>query len=470
MASMASVHDGARDKLDNYLKSLKGEIKTWEIQNDGKTLSWNIIEAKNPNMARKYKKYAKLKRLLKKSDSGDVDLEAVFHKWGESYKSEKREKGHKHRHGQKQKQKQKHSRGVPMTPTRQIKSIEKEEKVELTEDVEDDPIKGAGDSEIDELGPTPQLNGRVLGIFDIQLRQQQSPVDDSPTKKVTVMSPKAESGISSSFKTPTKIEKPSMFRTPINSCRKRLQFEAKMDETPQYLREVAQKVSILDYDGILSDLSDFSDVESDSDLSDDSNVNSMKYDSSENPHVSPATQRLIEPSPIIRKHYKKSLYAMNEELKGLKNSLEKWREESIQEDSGFGGELEPKKEEILEEVVVPVDRIAKYRNKVKTIKRTTRRVKMKTQGPENVEDELEGEDLQQKMKELANAGNRVKEKEVEQEDNDEKDEDEENTPQEVYVRKRIRTPPKKRKVNPLSTNFVRLKINQHHGGWKRRRQ
>ncbi|VEU22308.1 DEKNAAC103343 [Brettanomyces naardenensis] len=483
----------SRRKLETYICSLKVKIKTWERENNGKELSWDIIKAKDPKIAKKYKKYAKLKKLLKKADSGEIDLRDVFKKWSESHKNGRvpKKEGNNRRVD-----------GIPATPTKQTRGgghvrgtvkgsddgrgeIDGENLDAVADSgaeakAEDSTANASDDSyddaAINGLGPTPQLDGRVLGIFDIQLRLQKSPDSDPSPSKRRVSSPRKEPPVTTAnsnfpasmdFKTPTKIRIDPQFKTPqqgIGSARKRLQFA---EQTPQYLRDVTEKVSILDYDGILSDLSDLSGIESESDeYSDDSVVEKVEDDTGSifTSPATPNTQKLIEPSPIIRRHYEKSLYTISQELKGLQKNLELLREES--------GEAEVVENDVVEEIKEDVkpdyDPIAKYRKKVKTVKRTTRRVKMKTMGPEDVDDELAGVDLQKRMKLLGNENEGVKRKEEEVDVHEEEEEEEE---EEVYERKMIRSPPsKKKKRNPLATNFVRLKINQHHGGRFRKRR
>ena len=95
---------------------------------------------------------------------------------------------------------------------------------------------------------------------------------------------------------------------------------------------------------------------------------------------------------------------------------------------------------------------------------------MKTKGPNDVADELQGVDIHKKLRELEENTRKRRmaaldmangeSNSVDVNDSDSQKEEE------VYVRKMIRDPPnkKRRGINPLSNNFVRLKINNHRRG------
>ena len=571
-----------RSKLEHYAVKLKIRIKTWEHENSGADLTWDVIKKEHPDMARRYKKYSKLKKLLKKSDLGEVDLAKLFANWSRNYREEHptnlshkssentEERGadkgqytlhprhHHHHHHHyidaKRKgsldfknapngsstthQKVKKLHGVPETPTRRTKLRPiYEDRIGLAEgglsdaksdnDKQDDDIFVDNDEQTDRIGPTPQLNGRVLGIFDIELKQlkDKNPLEQTPSKvkdqEITIISPCSSKLTNNKAADNTKSLSASMFETPkgevrtkdvlfktpqqsLASCRKKLNFSSNIEQTPQYLHHETETLSMLDYDGMLSDLSDFEDSSSDFESSSDDRTSGSPdigdddvivgggntIDDDHNDHIlkpvstsknddfipvlppTPNVRKLVEPSPLIKRHYEKSLFTMNQELKSIKKNLEFFADQEelkppVSESEGSlhdeksGENAKPQKEH---------DPIASYRKKIKTIKRTTRRSKLKTKGPNDVADELQGVDIHKKLRELEENTRKRRmaaldmangeSNSVDVNDSDSQKEEE------VYVRKMIRDPPnkKRRGINPLSNNFVRLKINNHRRG------
>ncbi len=435
-------------------------------------------------------------------------------------------------------QKVKKLHGVPETPTRRTKLRPiYEDRIGLAEgglsdaksdnDKQDDDIFVDNDEQTDRIGPTPQLNGRVLGIFDIELKQlkDKNPLEQTPSKvkdqEITIISPCSSKLTNNKAADNTKSLSASMFETPkgevrtkdvlfktpqqsLASCRKKLNFSSNIEQTPQYLHHETETLSMLDYDGMLSDLSDFEDSSSDSESSSDDRTSGSPdigdddvivgggntIDDDHNDHIlkpvstsknddfipvlppTPNVRKLVEPSPLIKRHYEKSLFTMNQELKSIKKNLEFFADQEdlkppVSESEGSlhdeksGENAKPQKEH---------DPIASYRKKIKTIKRTTRRSKLKTKGPNDVADELQGVDIHKKLRELEENTRKRRmaaldmangeSNSVDVNDSDSQKEEE------VYVRKMIRDPPnkKRRGINPLSNNFVRLKINNHRRG------
>lgn len=441
-------------KLEEYINTLKVDIRQWERKNEGKNLNWEEMQSKEPRIAKKYRKYRALKKLEKRAKEGTIDLTVEFHKWHKKLKRGSKSKSNSIERGTKLKT---NDADVPVTPTKPDRSKHTANVVETGQDQENhSPEQHASACNTPQvIGPTPQLNGRVLGLFDIQLKQ----LPNSPTRPhMEVTSPKKPTKLELElFKTPTKGKNVSTFKTP-QSTRRRLQFDKSVDQTPSYLREMTQQVAVgLDYTAILSDLSDFSDSEEE-----------IVNDVSQTPiqkEASPNTRRMIEPSPLIKRKPEKSLFVLSQELKALQQSsqaLDAIMDPEPEEQE----EAEPEKSE----TPLAVDPMEKYRNKVKTIKRTTRRVKMKTQDLEVEDDELEGVDIHQRINELKKPVKLKRPAPQTSEDEEESEEEEEET----YTRKYTREPPSKNKSrgkHPLSNNFVRLKINMHHGGrFKRRRR
>lgn len=583
----SSSTDGSyRSKLEQYAVKLKIRIKTWEHENKEANLTWDFIKKKHPDMAKRYRKYSKLKKLLKKSDLGEVDLAKLFKSWSRNYREDHlsglsdrasgdhtlendginhnsphlrhRHYHHHHNHHANDSKKMDSQssvnvfkdgpnrrrprfQGVPATPTRKnrLKPISEKKAVltgntdisDTNNDENDDDIFVDDAEQTDKIGPTPQLNGRVLGIFDIELKQLKSfsnLLEQTPSKidnkEITISSPKLLGSVDDKFtgfgenkslgmfETPTSKgrTKDALFKTPqqdLASCRKKLSFGSNIEQTPQYLHHETEALSMLDYDGMLSDLSDFDESNSDCesstdgqdsdapDISDDDVIVGGGNDP--NSHIlgsadrldkdsrslllppTPNTNKLIEPSPLIKRHYEKSLFTMNQELKSIKKNLDFFTEQEESSESTLendadqnektGGKSESQKER---------DPIAGYRKKIKTIKRTTRRTKLKTRGPQDVVDELQGIDIHQKLRELEeNArkrhiadlgiGNTDFNNDIDAGVNDNGSDNEEEEEEEgVYVRKMIRDPPNKKRKgrNPLSNNFVRLKINNHRRG------
>ncbi|KAH3671537.1 hypothetical protein OGAPHI_000240 [Ogataea philodendri] len=360
-------------KLERYVYGLKKEIKRWEHSfqsQNGKTPTTEVIKS-NPAISARYKKYNKYKKILTKLQSGVLTVE----QWKQQEQPETK--------------KEPNSAAVPHSP----------------------PLSSP-DSER-EIGPTPQLDGRVLGIFDIEIKE--SPTKQTPTKQqvpfVRVESP-------DTFKTPTKpVERKLLFgETP------RTQRRATVEETPQYLRTESYNSGEM--------LFGFSTPE--------------KRPADQN-DISPS--KVVEPSPVIRRLGSRSLYELNQE------ALELQRQHTVEIE-----EEDP--EDATEEVQEPEEAVLVRK---KTAKRTTRRVKLKTLGPENTEDELGSVDLQFEIKRLReHKDDRVSESESSEEEEEEEEED--------YIRKKVQPTDKKSTgKHPLSNNFVRMKIHRKNRGRFRRR-
>ena len=398
-----------------------------------------------------------------------------------------------------------------------------------------------------EIGPTPQLNGRVLTIFDIQTSPEQFLI--SPLKrgqpKVDIHSQlgaAANEFDDEIFKTPSKPA--SQFGEPqsqygssyLASSSRKLKFDAvnttpvksainvNINETPRYLR--TQSTSLKNIDEIIigdewsaDELDEYTDEENNEGnavLMDDlADIDIEKLpDLDENiDHI------YVEPSPIIKK-MGRSLFDLHKDLIGLRRNLtdleelvddedivrnrivhEMPMEEEDEEGSNEGEiindfspalkedengdktlveqnangtcEAADEQEEEIESIFDPH---YKLRKKMKTIKRSTKRAKLRTDRV-SLKDELEEIDIHALAfgkrssghldEGLTGADGDASNGSGEDDDFAEKEEE--------YVRKDIKQLEKELNVgkskgkgrHPLSNNFVRLKINR--GRFKRRR-
>ena len=400
---------------------------------------------------------------------------------------------------------------------------------------------------VTEIGPTPQLNGRVLTIFDIQTSPEQFLI--SPLKrgqpKVDIHSQlgaAANEFDDEIFKTPSKPA--SQFGEPqsqygssyLASSSRKLKFDAvnttpvksainvNINETPRYLR--TQSTSLKNIDEIIigdewsaDELDEYTDEENNEGnavLMDDlADINIEKLpDLDENiDHIN------VEPSPIIKK-MGRSLFDLHKDLIGLRRNLtdleelvddedivrnrivhEMPMEEEDEEGSNEGEiindfspalkedengdktlveqnangtcEAADEQEEEIESIFDPHYML---RKKMKTIKRSTKRAKLRTDRV-SLKDELEEIDIHALAfgkrssghldEGLTGADGDASNGSGEDDDFAEKEEE--------YVRKDIKQLEKELNIgkskgkgrHPLSNNFVRLKINR--GRFKRRR-
>ncbi|GAV29241.1 hypothetical protein PMKS-002723 [Pichia membranifaciens] len=400
---------------------------------------------------------------------------------------------------------------------------------------------------VTEIGPTPQLNGRVLTIFDIQTSPEQfliSPlkrgkpkvdiqaqlgavaneVDDevfkTPSKPVSQFGePQSQYGSNYLASSSRKLKFDAVNTTPVKSA-----INVNINETPRYLR--TQSTSLKNIDEIIigdewsaDELDEYSDEENSEGnalLMDDlADIDIEKLpDLDENiDHIN------VEPSPIIKK-MGRSLFDLHKDLIGLRRNLtdleelvddedivrnrivnelpvEEGDEEGFHEgeiisdftpalkedenedktlvEQNTNGTLEAIDEQ-EEEIESIFDPHYKLRKKMKTIKRSTRRAKLRTDRV-SLKDELEEIDihalafgkrsLEHLDEGLTGADGDASNGSGEDDDFAEKEEE--------YVRKDVKQLEKELNVgksngkgrHPLSNNFVRLKINR--GRFKRRR-
>ncbi|ESW96591.1 hypothetical protein KL918_000549 [Ogataea parapolymorpha] len=362
------------NKLERYVSTLKREIKHWEHKyeaENGKMPTTDVIKADLAVSAR-YKKYHKYKKILGKLQSGALTVE--------QWKNQERPS-------------QNAEQNLPRSPPPSSPESEKE------------------------IGPTPQLDGRVLGIFDIEIKE--SPTRQTPTKQAN---PVIEVASPDKFKTPTKkVERKLLFQeTP------RRERTALLQETPQYLRTESSTSSAMFYGNL-----------------------TPEKKSPQVMDVSPS--KVVEPSPIIRRAGRRTLYELNNEIKELQRQQSQDGEEFIEEVH----------EELPEDEIKQEDVIIRK----KTAKRTTRRVKLRTLGPQDEQDMLESLDIHEEIRKLRQ---KSETKTISEDESVSESESEE----EEYVRKKATDEDKKSTTgkHPLSNNFVRMKIHRKTGGrFKRRR-
>ncbi|KAG7897691.1 hypothetical protein KL935_004872 [Ogataea polymorpha] len=362
------------NKLERYVSSLKREIKHWEHAyeaKNGKMPTTDVIKADLAVSAR-YKKYHKYKKILGKLQSGALTVE--------QWKNQERPP-------------QNQEQNLPRSPPPSSPESEKE------------------------IGPTPQLDGRVLGIFDIEIKE--SPARQTPTKQAN---PVMEVASPDNFKTPTKkVERKLLFQeTP------RRERTALLQETPQYLRTESNTSSAMFFGNL-----------------------TPEKKSPQVMDVSPS--KVVEPSPIIRRAGRRTLYELNNEIKELQRQKSQDGEEIV----------EAVHEELPEDEIKQEDVIIRK----KTAKRTTRRVRLRTLGLQDEEDMLESLDIHEEIKKLRQNSETKTISEDEDLSQPESEEEE-------YVRKKATEEDKKSTSgkHPLSNNFVRMKIHRKTGGrFKRRR-
>ncbi|ANZ78053.1 BA75_04564T0 [Komagataella pastoris] len=296
------------------------------------------------------------------------------------------------------------------------------------------------------LGPTPQVSGRVMSIFDI------SPVKRSATGEV--------------FRTPSKRKRlqlndsPSKLTTPRKTPITR---GPVLSETPLYLRQ--QSFSIQEELMAVSPEV----VQSESPLK-------VNLSSQETP--TKITDTFIEPSPVfdpVKLVKRKSLYEMSKDLEALQNeklSIDGVDEDCLDEEvlKLMQGETEPNEEEVENGIdkatQLQVQEEPLHRKKA-TQKRTTRRAKIKVRKYHEKDEELDIEDITRKTDEsnrqelVEETGDQELETGSETDDGDDDDEGNKST---------VFNPPpggyRKTRTKLVSTNFVKYKLKRRG---KRRR-
>lgn len=279
---------------------------------------------------------------------------------------------------------------IPQKSSKKVKGagedIKEERESKEPEDVEED-IQDIV------IGPTPQLQGRIVDLLSIEV---------SPEVKVEIDDDK---GTTAAQETPSKSIQPEIMETP--ACfKKRLQFD---------------------------DSREFS----------------------------------FDPSPIFKGNGR-SIFALNKEVKSLKRNLSQLLEDERLEVSETSQEIDDAKldgdvgGEGNNEAKPEDTDLNAYKIKHKTIKRSTRRVKMKTQKDINEDDMFEEKQLHAFV--AHNSASDVVSEESEDISSEE----------ETYERMDFShiQPTKSTGKHPLSNNFVRMKIHKkgpRNGGRFRRR-
>lgn len=401
--------------LKDYAKELKANLKIHK----GETI------IKGSEIESQFKTYSKLQRLFKHVDKRDVKeyekhIDSFYKKIEDKRKLEVKD------HIEKVIVEEKKVNEVILSSDHQEEEPKNEEKEE--EEDEEEEV------DITEVGPTPQLNGRVLSLFDIVT---------SPDK-----TPKRHFGNSS--------RKLSFSESEANDSNEvnEITILNKINETPRYLRTQADRLRGV---GVVMDNRII-----------DENIVDSKFE---------------EPSPILKRHGR-SIFDIRKDLVGLKRNLTDLMEEAQEEEEmkikngdevKKQGEVEGSEDDVggIEkndgDVGEVYDPHAKLRAKIKTNKRQTRRAKLKTDNI-NDNDELDSMDIHA----LAFGDIKSTEKnENMKRINDDDDDDEEEGDSDEYERRDIEElkielgNATSKGKHPLSNNFVRLKINKR-GRFKRR--
>lgn len=312
--------------------------------------------------------------------------------------------------------------------------------VALTEDEEEhvELVKNA------ELGPTPQANGKVLSIFDMVL----SPPESSPLKQrgagLFVSPSKPALG---EFKTPTKAVKKLGFAdlTPSRAGKPSIMLRLEQASSPRAVTpKSVQKEAVVETPFYLGKVNNKFLFREDG----PGDVPSLPSTPTRSPS---AVNFQVSPSPLKSQRFlsfgpaKKvsdlfldyQSMTMDEDFEAQRLELEKELEEQKAEDAKVKVEQpEP-------------SRFMKKRKKTLTQKRTTRRWKIKPKQGE-AGDAFEGKDVHAEIEKL----------QAQQRDNLEEymgsgSESEESEEEEFVAPKR----PASTKINPVSNNFQRLKIN-----------
>lgn len=542
--------------LKRYSRQLKTQLKTY---------SGTAVPRGSP-VETKLAVYNKLRKLIKRHD----DLDSRKNPGGEEFGKQMEDQINRYYSMLKHKlDKLDDSKDTGKVEKKSVKR--KEESVKYDDDhmkseTIDEKIRYSAEEEeegedyvqVSEIGPTPQLNGRVLTIFDIQTSPEK--IETSPMK--TNSNTAVNLGIKLSdignhldppldgaeiFRTPSKSANGQQRFKDLESSSRRLDFNVTpkksnkgpdLMETPRYLRSQSTSLHHID-EIIIGD--EWSDDSENGDTDSNENMENRMHsiDSSESKNgVSTIHEKPVvfeksvshesvndEPSPIIRRPGR-SLFEIHKDFSKLKRNLtdlqkliddeegsEMSRSVEIKEDTDIGlvedSEMKMKMmmkidtnesnisqpenkldnhadDQIDTDIQQIFDPHFKLRNKIKTIKRSTRRAKLKSEKL-TFTDELDEIDIH-----ALSRGKRKPESDVGQEqvqpqnnyqnqnvllDDDEYKYGEED--EEVYQRKNIQELEKELNVggnlknkgkHPLSNNFVRLKINRGgHGRFKRRR-
>ncbi|OWB61536.1 hypothetical protein B5S29_g2431 [[Candida] boidinii] len=598
------VSEDTIKKLQKYTLKLKKDIKDWEhsFQDEHKRIPTQVDIKANEDVAYKYKSYQKYKRkledALKEGVSETKENRDLFSGTGEKHKhnniieKDKYHRQHHHHHHHhhhhphdqdpnEEKSKITDNSKAKSSKKDQVKKIHKQDSNKVFIESVNSDDEDLGDTKNgdeandlsdlpDDLGPTPQLQGRVMGIFDINVSTtpdkkkiiMRTPTklkkEESITPKKLKISPSNVKNPGSSFKTPTtsRVERKLLFtdlvtptsRTDENTVSRNIQqslqntiitprrkeLPSSISETPLYLRQQSESHLQVELEAMKSNQYSPDSSSSDTSISPIKNtvkfmsqpaikselmttpIKTKSYDDSLIMSMSPS--RLSEPSPFFKKVRSKSIFELQNDLIKMNNEQENWmnyEDEEIRklielekktntdsrnpekiptENNDNNNEITEKQilqdeesikltvdveEDINSELVkVNVDEaksklLEKLRKKSKTQKRTTRRVKMKTQALDE-NDTLKDMDVHQHIEELIQENlDELNESDTEIDDLKSNlrtgTEGDEVFDKYFAERKRkledeannLRKSKKVTGAHPLSNNFVRLNINRH---------
>lgn len=310
----------------------------------------------------------------------------------------------------------------------------------VMEEPEFDFVSGLTDNEEEtqkivlnaELGPTPQANGKVLSIFDMIM----SPPESSPIKKTRPLL-SSPSGPLNIFKTPTKAAKKLQFTdlTPSRTGRNIMaqlqqvatpsRSEDLIVETPFYLGKVNNKFLFREEDS-------------------PEKPGVQSFPSTPTRSGSSVVNFQVSPSPLKSQRFLS--FGNNKKVSDIFNDYK-----SIQIDETQRLEIEEEFQEEEEDVAEGPEEVgpqnSKKRRKI-TQKRTTRNWKIKPKFDDQT-DTFDGKNVHDEIQKM----------EIQK---DEVDVEEEASDDEVYSRPVPAKSTKKAtpgKINPISNNFQRLKIN-----------
>lgn len=320
-----------------------------------------------------------------------------------------------------------------------------------------------------ELGPTPQANGKVLSLFDLLM----SPPDSSPVNKGSMVK-KEPSTISGS-----PLKQPNIFKTPTKLVKRIEMSDITPSRSGSNLMEKLRTAASPSVGGASND-----DIMETpfylGNLSSKFSFNDTLYPLEESPSkAGPAktpekpTQLfenfLVSPSPLkSQRHLSygscKKVSQIFQEFQNLAASQDfEEQKRQIEEENKQVEKLLQLNSAALQLTEAPS--LARKRKKALTQKRTTRRWKIKPRYMDDTEATAsEGMDVHKELGRLKKAnyeqlqtylnGDMSGENLTEEDDDEEEEEDDDNEDKPI-----LRNPALSTKINPISNNYQRLKIN-----------
>ncbi|KAI5925571.1 DNA replication/checkpoint protein [Camillea tinctor] len=200
------MDDGERQKYEAMSAQLRTDLKRfeadWAQSNDGKKPGRNDIK-QNPEIAQKYKKYNQVRDIL----SGKIPPPSSKEPTKESTKARKR----------------KSDEGLDQTPTKRSKAAETPSNNRF-QDVQENGFETPSARKLfsprvpTSVGPTPQRDGRILGLFDLLTETE----ENTPQKSKDGESPTKKGGIQStpSKRSASEMEEVKLGRTPMSSSKR----------------------------------------------------------------------------------------------------------------------------------------------------------------------------------------------------------------------------------------------------------